>query len=283
METLGAGGEGRLSSKRSTSQHDRLVALKIRAGPVWRCSRGSPRRGPDPAWGAATRAPPARAREDFFDGDRYVVAMDWVEGTDLARLLRKEGRPGLSPSSVMRWLSDAASALTHLHTLERPVMHGDVKPANLILTRGGRVVLVDFGLSSTPGSLRRRGGARPVTPRPSSWRVQGQTVPVTSIRSPPPASPCSRVRRRPGFGPSWDGLDPAAAEQLEEALRLGLATDPVRRPQTPTTNRAASRGVGARPFRPASSRSRDGHRGIDTDVGCAACGDGPSAGSGTTS
>ena len=100
-------------------------------------------------------------REDFFDDDQYIVAMDWVEGTDLARLLRTQGRPGLSPSSVMRWLSDAASALTHLHTLERPVIHGDVKPANLILTRGGRVVLVDFGLSSSPDGLRRRAG----TPR----------------------------------------------------------------------------------------------------------------------
>ena len=37
-------------------------------------------------------------------------------------------------------------------------MHGDVKPANLILTRGGHVKLVDFGLSSTPLMLGRRSG-----------------------------------------------------------------------------------------------------------------------------
>ena len=36
-----------------------------------------------------------------------------------------------------------------------------------------------------------------------------------------------------GIRPSWDGLDPAEAEQLEQVLRLGLATDPARRPQTP--------------------------------------------------
>ena len=38
-----------------------------------------------------------------------------------------------------RWLADAAAALTHLHAQQPPVIHGDLKPANLVLTRGGRV------------------------------------------------------------------------------------------------------------------------------------------------
>ena len=97
-------------------------------------------------------------REDFFDGDSYVVAMDWVDGTDLAKLVRDRGRPGLAPSSVLAYLAQAAEALTHLHSQDPPVIHGDVKPANLILTRGGRVVLVDFGLSSSANSHRRRAG-----------------------------------------------------------------------------------------------------------------------------
>ena len=75
-------------------------------------------------------------REDFFDGDRYVIAMDWVDGIDLARVLQTRGRPGLAPTLVMNWMADAAAALTHLHTQTPPVVHGDVKPANLILGRG---------------------------------------------------------------------------------------------------------------------------------------------------
>ena len=36
-----------------------------------------------------------------------------------------------------------------------------------------------------------------------------------------------------GVLPTWDGIDPAQAEQLEAAIRLGMATDPAQRPATP--------------------------------------------------
>ena len=44
-------------------------------------------------------------------------------------------------------LSQAAEALDHLHRHTPPVVHGDVKPSNLILTGDGRLVLVDFGIA----------------------------------------------------------------------------------------------------------------------------------------
>ena len=82
LAILGAGGEAQIVKARDR-RHDRVVALKIR--PV-----------PDAASRDELLAearvllalPPHPAlplvREDFFDGDRYVVAMDWADGTDLA-------------------------------------------------------------------------------------------------------------------------------------------------------------------------------------------------------
>ena len=129
-------------------------------------------------------------REDFFDGDDYVVAMDWVDGTDLATLLGDRGRPGLAPSSVLAYLAQAAEALTHLHSQSPPVIHGDVKPGNLILTKGGRIKLVDFGLSSAPNAPRRRAGT-PGLPRARAGRGRrARRAPATSTRSRRPRSRC---------------------------------------------------------------------------------------------
>jgi len=230
LGTLGAGGEGRVV-KALDRQHDRLVALKIRE------VRDDRMR--DELLGEARillAVPPHPAlplvREDFFDGDSYLVAMDWVEGIDLARVLGERGRPGLAPSSVLTYLAQAAEALTHLHSQDPPVIHGDLKPANLILTKGGRVKLVDFGISSAPDAPRRRAG----TPgfRAPELAADGLPSRASDIYS-LAATAFALLSGSPPSGvlPSWEGIDPAQAEQLEDALRLGLATDPARRPATP--------------------------------------------------
>src|SRR4051812_21514976 len=156
LETLGIGGEGRVV-KALDHQHERLVALKIRTA---RDARAREELLGEARILLAIAPHPALplVREDFFDDDSYVVAMDWVDGTDLARLLGERGRPGLAPSSVLAYLAQAAEALTHLHSQSPPVIHGDLKPSNLILTKGGRIKLVDFGLSSAPDAPRRRSG-----------------------------------------------------------------------------------------------------------------------------
>ena len=102
LETLGAGGEARVV-KALDRRHGRLVALKIR--PVL------DRQTRDELLNEARillAIPPHPAlplvRDDFFDGDDYVLAMDWVDGTDLARLLQDRGRPGLPhPASWRIW------------------------------------------------------------------------------------------------------------------------------------------------------------------------------------
>ena len=134
LATLGSGGEARIV-KALDRQHDRFVALKIR--PVLDDAAREELLGEARVLLALPPHPALPlVREDFFDGDDYVVAMDWVDGTDLATLLAERGRPGLAPSSVLAYLAQAAEALTHLHAQSPPVIHGDVKPGNLILTAG---------------------------------------------------------------------------------------------------------------------------------------------------
>lgn len=75
---------------------------------------------------------------------RLFLAMEWLDGCDLAMLLRERG---LSLHESLAVLHGAADALATAH--RRGIVHRDIKPSNLFL-RGGdiaRVTLLDFGIA----------------------------------------------------------------------------------------------------------------------------------------
>src|SRR5262245_51057035 len=156
LDVVGKGGEGEVI-RALDHLHGRHVALKVRrvGNETSRARLLSEARlllSLEPHPGLPL------VREDFFVDGRYVITMDWIEGRDLDAVLTAEGRPGLDPALVIDYLEQASEALEHLRTHAPPVVHGDVKPANLVLTSAGKVVLVDFGLSSQPNDDPRRAG-----------------------------------------------------------------------------------------------------------------------------
>jgi serine/threonine protein kinase/WD40 repeat protein len=70
-----------------------------------------------------------------FDADEYngihFMAMEYVQGIDLARLVKKEGP--LRVGQACDYIVQAAEGLQHAH--ERKLVHRDIKPSNLIVTR----------------------------------------------------------------------------------------------------------------------------------------------------
>jgi serine/threonine-protein kinase len=86
---------------------------------------------------------------DFFSvRDRDYLVMDYVPGTDLLQIVREARRKGryLPESQVLTWIEQLCATLSYLHRQEPPVLHRDVKPANVKLTPEGEIKLVDFGL-----------------------------------------------------------------------------------------------------------------------------------------
>jgi hypothetical protein len=75
---------------------------------------------------------------------RYLM-MEWVEGEDLARVLRRDGNPGLPQEQVTEMVLEAAEALRYVH--EQQTIHRDIKPQNLMLSPGRGIVVVDFGIA----------------------------------------------------------------------------------------------------------------------------------------
>ena len=84
---------------------------------------------------------------------RLYIAMKFIDGTDLAHVLEKEGT--VSPERTMHMMKQLAEALDVAH--QRGLIHRDVKPANALLEEDDRLYLTDFGLT------RRVDSSRPLT------------------------------------------------------------------------------------------------------------------------
>lgn len=83
---------------------------------------------------------------DFLeiDGSVYTV-MSYVQGKTFAQLI-KEGHK-FTQQQLIRWGMQISSALNCLHSQKPPVIHGDIKPANIMLTQEGDICLIDFNIS----------------------------------------------------------------------------------------------------------------------------------------
>lgn len=90
----------------------------------------------------------------------YFV-MEYVDGQPLDRLLEKGTIPF---PRACAWMGDIAVALSVAH--RKGVIHGDVKPANILINAEGRVKLSDFGMARV---AHRDGVGSPLLGTPAYW------------------------------------------------------------------------------------------------------------------
>jgi serine/threonine protein kinase len=76
-------------------------------------------------------------------GDSHFLVMEFVDGVDLAHLVKRYGP--LSVEDACRAIKQAAEGLEHAH--QRGMVHRDIKPQNLMRTPDGQVKILDFGLA----------------------------------------------------------------------------------------------------------------------------------------
>ena len=83
---------------------------------------------------------------DFLevDGEIYTV-MDYVPGRSLDKVLKEEKK--IPQKQVLKWAEQLAEALDYLHNQTPPIIHSDIKPANIMLTPEGNICLIDFNIS----------------------------------------------------------------------------------------------------------------------------------------
>lgn len=92
---------------------------------------------------------------DFIEReDGVYTVMDFIQGENMDAAVRRHGR--YPQKQVMKWANQLGQALKYLHSQKRPVIHGDIKPANIMLTPDGDVCLIDFNISVSLGDNVRQ-------------------------------------------------------------------------------------------------------------------------------
>ena len=93
---------------------------------------------------------------DFGDenGEPFIVTQ-YVAGGTLQSLLARDGRARLPLARALKIANDVCSALSHVH--REGIVHRDVKPGNVWLSRDGIAKLGDFGLAYAPARVRHSG------------------------------------------------------------------------------------------------------------------------------
>ena len=108
------------------------------------------------------------------------MVLDFIDGPTLRKIARQFGRP-LTPGEVLGYLEPICAALSYAHS--EHVVHCDMKPANVMVDRVGRVFVNDFGIArisesstvtfSTPGTATYMA--------PEQWRGGEDVYPATDV------------------------------------------------------------------------------------------------------
>ncbi len=102
----------------------------------------------------------------------YIV-MEFVDGPSLKSLLDKNER--FPPAETVRIIEELLTGLQFSH--DRGVVHRDIKPGNVMLTRDGQVKIADFGIARMESSSMTQAGTIMGTPAyMSPEQFMGQTV-----------------------------------------------------------------------------------------------------------
>ena len=83
---------------------------------------------------------------DFLElEDGIYIAMTFIPGKSFQQLIREGYR--FTQTQLIRWGMQICSALDYLHSQKPPIIHGDIKPDNIMLTPEGNICLIDFNVS----------------------------------------------------------------------------------------------------------------------------------------
>jgi CHASE2 domain-containing sensor protein/predicted Ser/Thr protein kinase len=81
----------------------------------------------------------------FREGQEFYLVEQFIHGQTLRDVLNSQKQQ--SEDTVIKWLMEVLTILVYIHNIDNTgVIHRDIKPDNLILSKSGKLVLIDFGV-----------------------------------------------------------------------------------------------------------------------------------------
>jgi formylglycine-generating enzyme required for sulfatase activity len=204
--------------------------------------------------------------DSFRDGGCHYLVMELIEGTDLQDRL-DSGKGPIEPEVALAWALQILDILDYLHSLDPPVIFRDLKPSNVMLTSGGRLKLIDFGLakifepqmpgtryflkgSGTPpfSPLEQYGASESWTDARSDLYALGVTIYYLLTKSLPPEPPEIIIAK--GEIPKPTDLNPSIDVDLERVILKAMALMREARYESARQMREALMKVSAPPLEP---------------------------------
>lgn len=170
------------------------------------------------------------------DGELSFVTMEWLDGESLAELLARSPQRRIPRKTALLLASAIADALAAAHAAD--VAHGDLKPANIIITRSGAIKLIDFttanliGERSPPAASYTGYSPRYASPEVRRGLPAGSAADIYSLA-------CVLLEMVTGQGPAAGaaGGPPKRGQGFNlwqrRHLARALQDDPGRRPHCP--------------------------------------------------
>ena len=75
--------------------------------------------------------------------ETFLLVMDYIEGRQLESIVQEYGPQ--NEETVVNWGKQLCDVLSYLHSQNPPIIYRDMKPANVMVQKDGKVVLIDFG------------------------------------------------------------------------------------------------------------------------------------------
>ncbi|CAL4909383.1 unnamed protein product [Urochloa decumbens] len=225
LRTLGRGASGAVVSLFAAGEEEEgelLVAIKSAGG----AAAGAAQLRREAGIMASLRRSPhvlpcLGFRAAAGDETEFQLLLEFAPGGSLADEVARNGGRGLPEPAVRAYAADVARGIACLHHgEEEPVVHGDVKPRNVVIGADGRAMLADFGCARRAGSKGPIGGTPAfMAPEVARGEEQGPAADVWALG-------CTVIEMATGRAP-WSGT---GVDDVVALVRLVGYTDAVPEP-----------------------------------------------------